>query len=161
LWALPKAADFSADPVLSSTDLILAELGAQGALADLAARTAARRAATKGAGGPPRAGCWEALYLAYVDLGFTSITRFHSKLTVGLLRRCCFDFWPSLQLIYERFKELEGDWEAFRAVKNVFVRAAVSAEPAALPGPVMVDATLIRSRYRLERVESRDGTGVQ
>ena len=69
---LDGASDFGDDPILSSTDLTLAELEAQGALADLAGRTAARRAVGRGIGGAPREeGCWEALYLAYVDLGCT------------------------------------------------------------------------------------------
>ena len=152
LWTLPGAGDFGDDSVLSNTELILAELWAQGAIADLVGRTAALRSRANGPGGAPRRkGCWEALYLAYVDLGFRSPTRFQSKLSASLLECCGFDFWPSRSLVDIRFEELEAAWEDFRAVKNVFVRAAVAAEPR-LPGPVMIDATLVRSAHRLELV---------
>ena len=108
LWHLENAADFSGDPVISNTLLLLCELKACGAAEDLVARCSARRANRRRPGGRHRQpGSYELLYLAFVRGGWTARQRFASKLTADVLNVCGFEYVPSPGEINARFAELE------------------------------------------------------
>ena len=85
MWWKPGAADFSDDEVLQDTLTLLREMEALGILDDLVLCIAAAQARRKRPGRKRKPGNPIVLYLAYVDLGCTSVQRFHSKLMDGFL----------------------------------------------------------------------------